>query len=142
MKRFKKLVIGGIESKVVALILISMLLVAAVFLASMLTQSGMLSHLTQETNERQLSAMTGTTAAVIDRVIVYNMDRITEMEARETDEIFRDLAAQVQMVGDYAGKLLGSPVGVARAPWQRPDAFGKWRQEGRSYLSRQRNGWR
>ena len=122
MKRFKKLVIGGIESKVVALILISMLLVAAVFLASMLTQSGMLSHLTQETNERQLSAMTGTTAAVIDRVIVNNMDRITEMEARETDEIFRDLAAQVQMVGDYAGKLLGSPEGVARAPWQRPDA--------------------
>ena len=47
MKRFKKLVIGGIESKVVALILISMMLVAAVLLASMLTQSGMLSHLTQ-----------------------------------------------------------------------------------------------
>ena len=37
MKKFRHLVIGGIESKVVALVLISMLLVAAVFISSMLT---------------------------------------------------------------------------------------------------------
>ena len=122
MRRFKNLVIGGIESKVITLILLSMLLVAAVFVASMLTQNSLLANLTQENSERQLSAMTGTTAAVVDTVIVDNMDRITEMEAVLIDEMFRDSAVQVQMLADYAGKLLSDPDSAPRAAWQRPDA--------------------
>ena len=122
MKKFKNLVIGGIESKVVALILVSMLLVAAVFVVSMLTQNSVLSQLSQETSERQLASMTDTTAAVIDTVIVENMDSITELEAMLTDEMFQALAIRVQMVGDYAGKLLSDPDSAPRAPWQRPDA--------------------
>ena len=70
MKRFKHLVIGGIESKVLTLVLISMLVVAAVFVASMVTQNNVLAGLTQGTNEKQLASMTGTTAAVMDAVIV------------------------------------------------------------------------
>lgn len=122
MKRFKHLVIGGIESKVLALVLISMLLVAAVFIASMLTQNNMLTSLTQETSERQLASMTGTTKAVIDTVIVENMDRQTDLEAKLTDDLFHERAVGVQMVGDYARKLLESPDDVPRAAWQRPDA--------------------
>ena len=122
MKKFKHLVIGGIESKILALVLVSMLLVAAVFLVSMLAQNRVLANLSQETNERQLSSMTGTTTEVIDSVIVQNMDRITELEAKLTDELFRDRMIGVQMVGDYAKKLLESPDDVARAAWYRPDA--------------------
>jgi len=115
-------VIGGIESKVLTLVLISMLLVAAVFVASMLTQRSLLTSLTQETGEKQLASMTGTTAAVIDRVIVENMDHQTELEARLTDKLFHDRAVGVQMVGEYAVKLLENPDDVPRAAWQRPDA--------------------
>ena len=121
MKKIKKLVIGGIESKVVTLILISMLLVAAVFWVSMLTESRLLSKLSEETSERQITAMTGTTAAVIDQVIVDNMDRITGTEAVMTDEVFQDMAIRVQMVSDYAGKLLDDPGSAPRVPWNRPD---------------------
>ena len=92
MKKIKKLVIGGIESKFVTLILISMLLVAGVFGVSMLTEHRLLSNLTQETSERQISSMTGTTAAVIDQVIVDNMDRITGLEALMTDQMFQEMA--------------------------------------------------
>ena len=122
VKRFRNLVIGGIESKVVALVLVSMLMVAAVFLTSMLTQSSMLSSLTQETNERQRASMTGTTAAVIHTVIVENMSRQTELEAQVTDKLFQDRAVGVQMVGDYARKLLSAKEAVPPAPWHRPDA--------------------
>ena len=122
MKRFKRLVIGGIESKVLALVLISMLLVAAVFLVSMMAQNRMLANLSQETNERQLSSMTGTTTEVLDSVIVKNMDRITELEAILTDELFRDRMVSVQIVGDYALKLLENPDSVIPAAWHRPDA--------------------
>ena len=122
MKRFKRLVIGGIESKVVALVLVSMLLVATVFITSMLTQNSVLTSLTQETSERQLASMTGTTENVIHTVIVENMDRQTELQARVTDQLFHDRAVGVQMVGDYAAKLLTSPGMAPPAAWQRPDA--------------------
>ena len=122
MKRVRNLVIGGIESKVMTLILISMILVAAVFSVSMLTESGMLSKLTAQTNELQLSAMTGTTSAVMNTVIEDNMDRVTELEAMVTDDMFRDVAVGVRMVADYAGKLLRDPSGTPGAEWQRPDA--------------------
>ncbi len=122
MKRIRSLVIGGIESKVMTLILISMILVAAVFSVSMLTESGMLSKLTGQTNERQLSAMTGTTSEVMNSVIEGNMSRVTELEAMVTDEMFHDVAVGVRMVADYAGKLLRDPAGAPRVEWQRPDA--------------------
>ena len=121
MKKFRNLVIGGIETKVVNLILIALLLVAGIFLAFMLSQENMLTSLTQETSERQISAMTGTTGAVIDQVIVQNMDRITGMEAQVTDTMFRNAAIRVRMTGEYARKLLENPDSLPRAAWQRPE---------------------
>ena len=122
MRKIRNLVIGGIESKVVNLLLITMLLVAALFLASMITQSNILTSLTNETSDRQLAAMTETTASVMDTVIVESMDRITWLEALLTDEVFNRLSMQVQLVGDYAQKLLSDPDGAPRVPWARPDA--------------------
>ena len=118
MKKYRNLVIGGIETKVVNLILITLLLVAGIFLASMLSQENMLTSLTQETSERQISAMTGTTGAVIDQVIVQNMDRITGMEAQVTDTMFRNAAIRVRMTGEYARKLLENSDRLPRAAWQ------------------------
>ena len=122
MKRIRKLVIGGIESKVVTLVMVSMLLVAGLFLATMLSQNNLLTKLTQETSERQLASVTGTTAGVIHTVIEENMDRLTEEKAVATDRLFRDRALGVQLVADYAEKLLSDPDSVPRAAWQRPDA--------------------
>ena len=125
MKRFRNLVIGGIQSKVMALVLLSMVLVAVVFGASLLIQSNELSSLTQKTSERQLASVTGTTSEVIHTVIVESMSRQTELEATVSDELFHDRAVGVQMVGDYAAKLLGNQEAVPGAPWQRPDASHK-----------------
>ena len=122
LRKFRKLVIGGIESKIVLLIIVALLLLAGVFLAVTQTQNKLLVDLSGETNERQLAAMSGTTAAVIDTVITQNMDSITDKEAQLADEMFRDVAARVQMVGDYAQKLLESADEAPRAPWNRPDA--------------------
>ena len=121
MKKFRNLVIGGIESKIVLLILVAMLLLAGVFLAVTQTQNNMLAQLTEETNEKQLASMTGTTAAVIDTVIESNLDRITELEAGVTDEMFHDVTVRVRMMGDYGRKLLEEADGVPRMPWVRPD---------------------
>ena len=55
-------------------------------------------------------------------MIVQNMDRITDLEASLTDELFRDRMIGVQMVGEYAVKLLENPDSVIPAAWHRPDA--------------------
>ena len=81
MKKLKKLVIGGIESKVLTLVLVSMLLVATVFILSMLTQNKLLTDLSNDTNERQVASVTGITSTVIDTVIVDNMNRPQEVTA-------------------------------------------------------------
>ena len=98
LRKFRKLVIGGIESKIVLLIIVALLLLAGVFLAVTQTQNKLLIQLSGETNDRQLAAMSGTTAGVIDTVITQNMDSITDKEAQLADEMFRDVAARVQMV--------------------------------------------
>ncbi len=121
LRKFKKLVIGGIESKIVVLILIDILLVEGVFIGVILAQSRMLSSLTEETTGRQLSSVTGITASVIDTVIEQNMDRITDLKAQVTDEMFRELAIRVRMVGDSAKKLLEEADSVPRVAWERPD---------------------
>ena len=122
MKRIRKLVIGGIQSKVIALVSLSMVLVAAVFGASILIQNSGLATLTQQTSDKQIASMTGTTAEVIHTVMVESMGRQTELEATVTDELFHDRAVGVQMVGDYAAKLLDGREAVSGASWQRPDA--------------------
>ena len=123
MKRYKNFVIGGIETKVISLILVSMLLVAGVFWASMSTQRQVLSSLSQETNDKQIAAMTGTTAQVIESIIDEKMNRSTELEAMVTDEMFMDLGIRVRMVADSAKKLLSDPDHAPRARWYRPSAI-------------------
>lgn len=122
MKKFGKLVFGGIESKIIALIVVAMLLIAGVFFGFILTQYNTLTELTEETTEKQLASMTGITGTVIDSVIYQSMDSSMEKEAQVSDQLFRDSAIRVRMTGEYAKKLLDDPDGVPRQSWSRPDA--------------------
>ena len=122
MKKFGKFVLGGIESKIVTLILAAMLLIAGVFFGFMLTQYHTLSDLTAETTEKQLASMSGITESVIDSVIEQSMDQSMDKEARITDQLFHDCAIRVRMTGEYARKLLDDPDSVPRQSWNRPDA--------------------
>ena len=121
LKKNRKRILGGIESKIVILILAAIVLVAGVFILVTMRQSKMLSELTMETSRKQQISMSETTDTVNATVIQQDLDRITELVARETDEMFRDVAIRVQMVGDYARKLLENPENVPRVEWYRPD---------------------
>ena len=121
MRKFKNLVIGGIEQKFLNLVLISMLLVAGVFLAAMLTQNAYLVNLTNETSEKQIASMTGTTSEVVDALVSDNIRNVTGLQAKVTDRMFYDRSAGIRMVAETAARLLTSPNSVAPAAWQRPD---------------------
>ena len=121
LKKVRNFVIGGIENKIFNLILAAILLMFGVFAAVALTQNKMLTRLTNETNNKQVASMTKTTAEVIDTVIEVNMVQNTEFQAQVIDNLFQNLAIQVQMVAAYAGELLSDPDSAPRGKWSRPD---------------------
>ena len=121
MKRFRKLVIGGIESKVLNLILLSGVLISLAFLVVTGYQSRMLTALKTETSARQQESISEITDAVMDQVVQENIARITQMQADETDEMFRRLQLRVRLVAAYVDELFSKPEDYDPAPYAPPD---------------------
>ena len=80
MKRFKNLVIGGIQNKIVNLILITVLLLTAAFVAVSSYNSNMLSQLAGESSRKQRASITEITSTVMDRVVIRSMERTVGMQ--------------------------------------------------------------
>ena len=122
MKQYKKLVIGGIETKIFNLILLTVIILAVTFLALTLSQSKMLAALTAETSARQQETTSSIISNTMSQVTRKSMERTTEMEAKFVDEMFRDIQARVMLVNDYATKLFANPEYYPARPYSGPDA--------------------
>ena len=122
MKQYKKLVIGGIETKIFNLILLTVIILAATFLVLTLSQSKMLAALTTETSARQQETTSSIISDTMSQVTRKSMERTTEMEAKFVDEMFRDVQARVMLVNDYATKLFANPENYPGRPYSGPDA--------------------
>ena len=121
MKKFKNLVIGGIESKVLNLILITVIVITAAFVGATVYHSRLLTTLSTENNEKQEQALTEITSGVMTQVVDRSLDTTTQLNARLTDEMFHNLAVRVGMMGEYAGKLFSEPEVSGTAPYAAPD---------------------
>ena len=109
MKTFKNLVIGGIENKVVNLILITIIVISAAFMGMTLYQNKMLEDVNAETIGKQQQALTDITNGIMNDIVDQSMDQTTELKAQMADEVFHNLAVRVGMMGEYAGKLFQDP---------------------------------
>ena len=69
MKRYKNFVIGGIESKIFNLILVSLLLITIAYLALSMAHSKMLSNLVEESSSQQEESVSETTNEIMDMVV-------------------------------------------------------------------------
>ena len=136
MKKFKNLVIGGIETKIFNLILITVVLLAAAFFLVSTNRTVMLSRLTAETSARQQESISEITGAVMDQVVQDRKDQpISSIVRALHDEALeiRDEDVRVcRMIGKYgltlvkpgdgllthcnAGKLAAIRYGTATAP--------------------------
>ena len=109
MKKVRNIVIGGIESKIFNLILITIILVSGAFIVVSMYHADMLSNLTQETGQRQQEAISEITGQVMDQVVEQSLNRTTLLEAQMADDLFHGLGTRVEMLADYAGKLFDDP---------------------------------
>ena len=121
MKTFKNLVIGGIENKVVNLILITIIVISAAFMGMTLYQNKMLEDVNEETIGKQQQALTDITNGIMNDIVDQSMDQTTELKAQMADEVFHNLAVRVGMMGEYAGKLFQDPSSVGREEYAAPD---------------------
>ena len=121
MKTFKNLVIGGIENKVINLILITIIVLTLAFWGVGEYQNRMLEKVSAETVQKQEEALAEITNGVMGDVVDTSMGRTAELSAMLTDEVFHNLAVRVEMMGDYAQKLFADPSSVGRAEYAAPE---------------------
>ena len=121
LKKFRNLVIGGIENKVFNLILLTTILIAGVFILVINYQNKQLSTLVAETSVRQRESITEITGSLMETVVENSLDQTTGLEASIANEIFRGLKTRVEMLGQYAQKLVDDPQAVPQAPCAAPD---------------------
>ena len=122
MKKFKHFVIGGIQQKVFNLVLVFLLLTMAAYTVVILHQTNGLSALVTDTNARQKQSITAISQQTMDAVISGSQSQTTRMEAMLADDMFKDLAAAVTMLGDYAERLFADPAAFAAHTYAAPDA--------------------
>ena len=121
MKRFRKMVIGGIQSKVFNLILVTVILLTAAYIAVTARHSHMLSKLAAESGQEQQASIAQITTSVMDRVVTENLARANRSEARMADELFEAAANRVTFLADCAARLLAHPEDYEPRPYAGPD---------------------
>ena len=122
MKKYKNLVIGGIQQKVFNLVLVTILLLVAAYTAVILYQTSSLKTLTGETNQRQKEAIAEISGTTMDAVVADSLVSKTEMSAMLTDDLFAKLSSTVQILADSAEALLQAPELYPARPFALPDA--------------------
>ena len=130
MRRFKSFTIGGIQSKVFNLILYTILLLTAAFMALSIYQNNTLTQLAAESAQRQQESIGDITGRVMDAVVDQNLERANRTDAAIVDALFADEARRVMFLADYAAKLFAHPEEYSPKPYHGPRAEddGTWAQ--------------
>ena len=121
MNRFKKFLFGGIQSKVVNLMLVTTVLILGAYLAIMLYQSRFLTQLFDSTTARQQASISDISEETMHGIINGNLTRSAQMEANVSNMIFSNLRNSVDMIGDYVTKVMSAPDEYPRVSVSPPD---------------------
>ena len=109
MKKVMNLVIGGLQTKIFNLVLTTILLMVAAYTAVIVYQAKSLRLLSEETNEQQRSSIEAISGQTMNAVAVESLNRTAELEAAVADSTFRTVAKDVEIMADYAERLLSAP---------------------------------
>ena len=121
MKQFKNLVIGGIQNKIVNLILLTVILLTLANYAVYMYSSRMLSRVVGESGKRQQETIAEITSSVIDEEVSRTLGRSNKAEALIADRLFKAASNRVAYLADYAEKLLAHPEDYPPKEYTGPD---------------------
>ena len=121
MKRFKNLVIGGIQNKIFNLILFTVILLTAASFAVYAHHSGMLAKLAADFSQRQQASIGEMTSSVMDEVVSLSLRRTNKTNAEIADAMFKAAGSRVAFVAECATDMLAHPEDYAPKPYAGPD---------------------
>ena len=128
MKKFRNLVIGGIQNKIFNLILFTVILLAAASIVVSLYHNNMLAQMVSESGQKQKESISEITSSVMDQVVTQTLERSNKTEARIADDMFDSAGDRIMFLADRAAGILASPENYAERPWSGPDPAreGEW----------------
>ena len=103
MKKVMNIVIGGIENKIFNVFLVTMILVAASFLAVIGVQSSKLRRVAAEANEKQKQAITETASMTMQSVINDTLGNDVQLKAVAAEDVFREVKRQTAVPRNMNG---------------------------------------
>ena len=109
MKKYKNFTLGGIQQKIFSLVLITIVMIVAVFIVVIMYQSGDLSRIVNDSAQQQKQSITSISGETMAAVLDANMTQSTQLDAYIAGDIFNDTSHAVKIVADYTGKLFADP---------------------------------
>ena len=109
MKKVGNIVIGGIQQKIFNLVLVTVLLMMAVYTAVVIYQAGALGKLMEETNESQKQSISAISQGTMDSVLDASFTESTQMQAYIANSFFGEAESVVRMLADYTEHLYADP---------------------------------
>ena len=109
MKRFGKIVTGGIQQKIFNLVLITIILLIGVYSVVIFYQASKLTELFQKANAQEKEAITTVSGDILIEELALNLYETTTQEAYFIDTVFKELAGTVGIMKDYAEELFENP---------------------------------
>ncbi len=122
MRKLWNFVVGGIETKIFNLILITVIVLMAAFAGITVYQGSMMKTLTTDTGARQNEATSAIISRAMSSVTQTSMERTTGMQAQIVDNLFSTISSKVLLVSDYAKKVFADPDSFPPKPCPGPDA--------------------
>ena len=121
MRKIWKLVIGGIQSKIFNIFLVTLIFIMAVFLAVISYQNNNISKIISAAAGRQQDSIRDISSQTMDYVINQSLTRSTRMEAFIADNLFSGLGMNVTILAQAVQDLYRNPEGYNDRPVAGPD---------------------
>ncbi|MBQ9557500.1 MAG: SpoIIE family protein phosphatase [Clostridia bacterium] len=109
MKKFKHITLGGIQQKIFNLVIITIILMMAVYTAVIMYQVSELTDLVSDVSDSQKRSITEISEQTMTAVLDTNLTQSTRMEAYIAEDVFGDAVRVVKVIADYTGKLFADP---------------------------------
>lgn len=121
MRKFLGFVIGGIQQKIFNLVLITMIIVAGIFVAVSAYQYREITEILAETSEEQLEAIDSISSSAMESIVRKTLKNTARMEAEIADGVFSNVRKNVNMLAEFVGKIMSAPESYPQIELFEPD---------------------
>ena len=115
------LTLGGLQQKILNLVLIFVLVIIGIYVAVAVYQSKALSETVNEASDEQQQSIASVSDKTMETVISSSLTRTTAMEAYMADDMFADVQSDVKTLQAFATGLFNNAEGFESRPVSYPD---------------------